>query len=38
MDVEFGLKFTLRGDVFVASASGEATLRVLVSYDAARLG
>lgn len=35
VDVEFGLKFSAKGTVFVAEASGEATLRVLVSYDAA---
>jgi hypothetical protein len=34
MEVEFGLKFSVEGDVLVASASGEATLRVLVSYQA----
>jgi hypothetical protein len=36
VEVEFGVKFTASGDVVVASASGEASLRVLVSYDVAR--
>ncbi|GIG70255.1 hypothetical protein Pen01_65500 [Phytomonospora endophytica] len=33
IEVEFGLKFTVSGNVFVGSASGEAAMRVLVSYD-----
>jgi hypothetical protein len=33
LEVEFGLKFSLQGDVILASASGEASLRVLVGYD-----
>ena len=33
VEVEFGLKFSIQGDVVVASASGEATLRVAISYD-----
>lgn len=36
VEVEFGLKFTLQGNVVVAGGSGEAALRVLVSYDATR--
>jgi hypothetical protein len=36
--VEFGLRFTAAGSVFVASASGEAALRVSVTYDPARVG
>ena len=34
--VEFGLKFSLQGDVVVASASGEASLTVTVTYDVSR--
>jgi hypothetical protein len=36
LEVEFGLRFSAHGDVVVAAASGEATLRVLMGYD--RLG
>jgi hypothetical protein len=38
VQLEFGLSFTLQGDVVVASASGEATLRVRVGYDRPRQG
>jgi hypothetical protein len=34
--VEFGLKFSAKGNVIVAGASGEASLRVTVSYDSSR--
>jgi hypothetical protein len=34
MEVSFGLKFTAQGSVFVASASGEASLLVKVVYEA----
>jgi hypothetical protein len=34
VEVEFGLKFSAQGRVVVAAASGEASLRVLMSYDA----
>lgn len=37
VDVEFGLKFSGKGDVIVASGSGEVALRVLIGYDASRL-
>ena len=33
VEVEFGLKFSAKGNVFVAEASGEATIRVQISYD-----
>jgi hypothetical protein len=33
VEVEFGLKFTAQGQIVVAGASGEATLRLKVSYD-----
>lgn len=36
VEVEFGLKFSAHGNVIVAGGSGEATLRVLISYDATR--
>jgi hypothetical protein len=32
--VEFGLRFTAAGSVFVASAAGEASLRVTMTYPA----
>lgn len=32
--VEFGLKFSAQGNVIVAGASGEATLKVALTYDA----
>ncbi|MEU6487358.1 CU044_2847 family protein [Streptomyces sp. NPDC046887] len=35
LEVEFGLKFSLQGNVVVAGASSEATLLVRVVYDAA---
>ena len=35
LQVEFGLKFSVRGTVIVAGASGEATLVVRLTYDAA---
>jgi len=35
VEVEFGLKFTMQGNVLVAAAAGEAALKVLVAYDAA---
>lgn len=31
--VEFGLKFSAKGQVIVAGAAGEATLKVTLSYD-----
>jgi hypothetical protein len=36
LDLEFGLTFTLEGNVIVGSASGEASLKVTVSYDTRR--
>ncbi|MEV4515455.1 CU044_2847 family protein [Dactylosporangium sp. NPDC049525] len=36
VEVEFGLKFSGKGSVFVAEASGEATMRILISYDVAQ--
>lgn len=36
VEVEFGLKFTAKGDVIVASATAEVALKVIVSYDPAR--
>jgi Trypsin-co-occurring domain 1 len=36
IEVEFGLKFTAKGDVIVASGSGEVALKVIVGYDPAR--
>lgn len=36
IEVEFGLKFTAKGDVIVASGSGEVALKVTVGYDPAR--
>jgi hypothetical protein len=33
LEVEFGLKFSAKGDVIVAGAAGEATLRVKIVYD-----
>ncbi|MEU7798846.1 CU044_2847 family protein [Micromonospora arborensis] len=36
VDVEFGLKFSGKGDVIVASGSGEVALKVVISYDAGR--
>jgi hypothetical protein len=38
MEVEFGLSFSAQGSVFVVAASGQASLRVSLSYDAARQG
>ena len=34
LEVEFGLRFSAKGDVIVAGAAGEATLRVKLSYQA----
>lgn len=34
-EVEFGLKISAKGNVVVAGAAGEATLRVKLTYDAA---
>ena len=34
VQVAFGLKFSAQGDVFVAKASGEASLTVTLTYDA----
>jgi hypothetical protein len=34
--VEFGLKFSATGNVIVAGTSGEASLRVTVSYESSR--
>lgn len=36
LEVEFGLKVSAKGNIIVAGASGEATLRVKLTYDAAR--
>jgi hypothetical protein len=33
VEVEFGLKFSAKGDVIVAGATGEATLKVRLSYQ-----
>lgn len=33
LEVEFGLKISATGNVIVAGASGEATLRVKLTYD-----
>ncbi|MFG2128782.1 CU044_2847 family protein [Streptomyces sp. NPDC048751] len=33
MEVEFGLRFSAKGDIIVAGASGEATLKVKLTYD-----
>jgi hypothetical protein len=33
LEVEFGLKFSAKGDVIVAGAAGEATLRVKIVYE-----
>ena len=33
MEVEFGIKFTAKGDIIVAGASGEVTLKVKLTYD-----
>lgn len=37
IEVEFGLKFTAKGDVIVASGSGEVALKVIVGYDPRRV-
>lgn len=34
LEVEFGLKISAKGNVIVAGTSGEATLRVMLMYDA----
>jgi hypothetical protein len=36
LDVEFGLSFTVQGNVIVGSASGAASLKVTVSYGTRR--
>jgi len=36
LEVEFGLKFTVAGTIVIGSASGEASMRVLISYDLER--
>jgi hypothetical protein len=36
VEVEFGLKFTAKGDVIVASGSTEVALKVTIGYDSAR--
>lgn len=33
MEVEFGIKFSAKGDIIVAGASGEVTLKVKLTYD-----
>jgi hypothetical protein len=33
VEIEFGLRFSVRGDVIVASAAGEATLKVKLTYQ-----
>lgn len=38
VQVEFGVKFSVQGKAIVAAASGEATLRVMVSYESAGVG
>ena len=35
VEVEFGLKFSVSGGVIMAGASGEATLKVTLTYDGA---
>ena len=35
LEVEFGLKVSAKGNIIVAGASGEATLRVKLTYDRA---
>ena len=35
VDVEFGLKFTTKGGVIVASGSAEVALKVVIGYEAA---
>ena len=35
LEVEFGLKFSASGGVIMAGASGEASLKVTLTYDAA---
>ncbi len=35
LEVEFGLKVSVQGNVIVAGTAGEATLRVKLTYDAA---
>jgi Trypsin-co-occurring domain 1 len=37
-EVEFGLKISAKGNVIVASASGEATLKVTLTYDSGSSG
>ena len=36
VDVEFGLKFSAKGDVIIAGGSAEVALKVVIGYDAAR--
>jgi hypothetical protein len=38
VEVEFGLRFSATGSVIMGGVTGEATLRVLLSYDARRAG
>lgn len=38
MEIEFGLSFTAKGGIIIGGVSGEASLRVLLSYDAHRAG
>ena len=33
LEVEFGVKFSAKGDIIVAGASGEVTLKVKLTYD-----
>jgi hypothetical protein len=35
VEIEFGLKFSAQGNVIVAAAAGEASLRVMVAYERA---
>lgn len=36
LELEFGLKVSAKGNIIVAGASGEATLRVKLTYSAAK--
>ncbi|MGW2700950.1 CU044_2847 family protein [Streptomyces sp. NPDC001340] len=36
LEVEFGVKFSAKGDIIVAGASGEVTLKVKLTYDGRR--
>ena len=36
VDVEFGLKFSARGDIILAGGSAEVALKVVIGYDRSR--